>query len=178
MTESTLPLTWSDDALSARAFALATALKLQGLRMATAESCSGGWIAKLCTDLAGSSVWFECGWITYSNRAKTQQLGVQPGTLARFGAVSEAVAAEMAAGAQHHANADLALSVTGVAGPSGGSPDKPVGTVCFAWVGSDQQPETETQWYSIDAEGERAREWIRRATAAHAMDGLLARMHA
>ncbi len=172
----TLPYEWSDQSLGMKAFAIATELKRSGQRMATAESCTGGWIAKLCTDLAGSSNWFECGWVSYSNESKQHQLGVTESALARHGAVSEIVAAEMALGAQQRAGCDLALSVTGVAGPSGGSPDKPVGLVCFGWVGADLQPETESQLFNVEREGELAREWIRRATAAHALDGLLQRL--
>jgi nicotinamide-nucleotide amidase len=103
-----------------------------GVRVATAESCTGGWIAKAITDVADSSRWFECGFITYSNEAKVRDLGVSPETLRRHGAVSEATVREMAQGALRVSGADIAVSVSGVAGPTGGTPGKPVGTVCFA----------------------------------------------
>jgi nicotinamide-nucleotide amidase len=104
------------------------------VRLATAESCTGGWVAKAITDIAGSSQWFEGGYVTYSNEAKVRTLAVSPRTLARYGAVSEAVAREMARGAITASGADLAIAVTGIAGPDGGSPGKPVGTVWFCWA--------------------------------------------
>lgn len=103
-----------------------------GRRLATAESCTGGWVAKACTDVAGSSRWFECGFVTYSNAAKVRDLGVSERTLASHGAVSEATVREMAAGALRVSGADVAVAISGVAGPDGGTPDKPVGTVWFA----------------------------------------------
>jgi nicotinamide-nucleotide amidase len=102
--------------------------------MATAESCTGGWIAKAITDVAGSSEWFEAGYVTYSNVAKQKMLGVKAGTLARFGAVSEGAVREMARGALRATGADIAIAVSGVAGPGGGSPGKPVGLVWFCWA--------------------------------------------
>ena len=102
-------------------------------RVATAESCTGGGVACAMTDMAGSSRWFERGFVSYSNAAKTEQLSVPAETIARFGAVSEEVAAAMAAGALRHSRADFGVAVTGIAGPDGGSADKPVGTVCFGW---------------------------------------------
>ena len=102
-------------------------------RVATAESCTGGGVACAMTDMAGSSRWFERGFVSYSNEAKTEQLSVPAETIARFGAVSEEVAAAMATGALRHSRADFGVAVTGVAGPDGGSADKPVGTVCFGW---------------------------------------------
>lgn len=102
--------------------------------LATAESCTGGLIAAACTELAGSSVWFERGFVTYSNAAKTELLGVPAALIADHGAVSEPVARAMASGALQHSQAHVALSVTGIAGPGGGSPDKPVGTVWFGWA--------------------------------------------
>lgn len=103
-------------------------------QIVTAESCTGGLVAKLITDLAGSSQWFERGFVTYSNLAKEQMLGVDAQLLNDFGAVSEPVAEAMAAGALRHSSAQFALSITGIAGPDGGSVAKPVGTVCFAWA--------------------------------------------
>lgn len=102
--------------------------------MATAESCTGGMIAAACTDLAGSSAWFERGFVTYSNAAKTELLGVDAALIAEHGAVSEPVARAMAAGAARHSQAQVAVAVTGVAGPTGGSADKPVGTVWFGFA--------------------------------------------
>lgn len=112
--------------------ALATALRHRQWSLVTAESCTGGLIAAACTDLAGSSDWFDCGFVTYSNHAKTELLGVTPLTLTSEGAVSEAVARAMALGALQRSQADLAVAVTGIAGPSGATPGKPVGTVCLA----------------------------------------------
>ena len=123
--------------------------------LATAESCTGGWIAKICTDMAGSSTWFDSGFITYSNAAKQTMLGVNPATLLQHGAVSEAVVKEMALGALQHSQAQVALAVSGVAGPGGGTPEKPVGTVCFAWAIEGQCVHTATQYFAGDREAVR-----------------------
>jgi len=137
--------------------------------MAAAESCTGGWIAKCCTDRAGSSAWFERGFVTYSNAAKTDLLGVDAALLERAGAVSEAVARAMAAGALGRSAADVALAVTGIAGPDGGTPDKPVGTVWFAWaVGGPVAAEC------VRFEG--GREAVRRQSVRYALEGLLDRL--
>ena len=112
---------------------LAASLLKDKKRLTVAESCTGGWIAKVLTDLAGSSVWFERGFVTYSNEAKQEMLGVLASTLESQGAVSEKVVAEMALGALKNSYADISLSVSGIAGPGGGSDDKPVGLVWFAW---------------------------------------------
>jgi nicotinamide-nucleotide amidase len=114
--------------------ALADRLRPRGWRLATAESCTGGMVAAACTDLAGSSDWFDRGFVTYSNAAKSEMLGVDGALIARDGAVSEAVARAMAIGAQREAGVEAAIAVTGVAGPGGGSAAKPVGTVWFAWA--------------------------------------------
>lgn len=144
---------------------LALALTARGWMMASAESCTGGLIAAACTDLAGSSVWFERGFVTYSNAAKTEMLGVDADLIAQHGAVSEPVARAMALGALHHAHAQVALAVTGIAGPSGGTPDKPVGTVWFGWaVGA--QVHTQVQVFA----GDRAQ--VRSAAVLHALRGL------
>ena len=148
---------------------LAVALPQRRWMMATAESCTGGLIAGACTDLAGSSAWFERGFVTYSNQAKMQMLGVPEALLAQHGAVSEAVACAMAEGATRHSAAQVSLAVTGVAGPGGGSPDKPVGTVWFAWVVTGQ---TSSERLRLD--GDRAA--VRAATVQHALQGLLARL--
>ena len=113
---------------------LGDALRARGWHLATAESCTGGLIAAACTDQAGSSDWFDCGFVSYSNAAKTDLLGVPAALIAEHGAVSQAVALAMASGALARCNADLAVAVTGVAGPTGGSADKPVGTVWLAWA--------------------------------------------
>jgi nicotinamide-nucleotide amidase len=112
--------------------ALADALRSRSLKLATAESCTGGLVAAACTTIAGSSDWFERGFVTYSNEAKTEMLGVDAALIAAHGAVSEPVARAMAEGALAHSRADLALSVTGIAGPGGAVPGKPVGTVWLA----------------------------------------------
>ncbi len=120
--------------LEALAQELGAALLAKGWRLAGAESCTGGWAAQACTAIAGSSAWFERGFVTYSNEAKQELLGVRAETLAAHGAVSEATAREMAGGALAHSRAQCAYAITGIAGPAGGSPDKPVGTVWFAWA--------------------------------------------
>ncbi len=106
-------------------------LRASGRRLVTAESCTGGWVAKALTDVPGSSQWFECGFVTYSNAAKVRDLGVSPGTLERFGAVSEQTVREMAEGALKVSRANVSLAVSGIAGPDGGTGEKPVGTVWF-----------------------------------------------
>jgi nicotinamide-nucleotide amidase len=109
------------------------ALGRRGWMLTTAESCTGGWIAQCVTEVAGSSAWFDRGFVTYSNAAKTEMLGVDPDLIEAHGAVSEAVARAMAAGALRHSRASVAVAVSGIAGPTGGSPEKPVGTVWLAW---------------------------------------------
>jgi nicotinamide-nucleotide amidase len=135
-------------------------------RLATAESCTGGLIAAACTDASGSSAWFERGFVTYSNEAKTDMLGVDATLIARDGAVSEPVVRAMAAGALQHAHAQVSLAVTGVAGPTGGSDAKPVGTVWFAWA-TPQGVTSEVQHFT----GDRAA--VRQATVRHAMHQLV-----
>lgn len=134
--------------------------------LATAESCTGGMIAAHCTDLAGSSVWFERGFVTYSNAAKTEMLAVDAALIAQHGAVSEAVARAMATGALQHSKAQVAVAVTGIAGPSGGSLDKPVGTVWFAWA-TPSGLTSELQEFP----GDRAA--VRAATVRHALQTLV-----
>ena len=119
--------------MSTLAEQVGAALKAHGLMLATAESCTGGGVAQAITEVAGSSAWFERGFVTYSNRSKQQMLGVNESTLMQHGAVSEATAREMVTGALQHSEAQVALAVSGIAGPDGGTPDKPVGTVWFAW---------------------------------------------
>ncbi len=112
-------------------------LKVNGKKLVTAESCTGGWIAQCVTEIPGSSLWFERGFVTYSNSAKIQMLRVKPNTLETFGAVSAETAEEMVCGALEHSEADLAIAVTGIAGPDGGTQEKPVGTVFIAWASKD-----------------------------------------
>jgi len=119
--------------MNALAVQVGEALKVHGMMLATAESCTGGGVAQAITDIAGSSAWFERGYVTYSNLSKQQMLDVSIATLEQHGAVSEATVRQMVRGALAHSNAHLALAVSGVAGPDGGSVDKPVGTVWFAW---------------------------------------------
>ena len=151
------------DTLCAR---LAQALQERGWMLATAESCTGGLIAASCTDLSGSSAWFERGFVTYSNEAKTEQLGVDAALIAAHGAVSEAVARAMAFGAVRHSRAQVGVAVTGIAGPSGGSADKPVGTVWFGFS-VDGRLWSETRRFT----GDRAA--VRAATVEHALQRLL-----
>jgi len=122
-----------DTELGQFAFHLGELLRAKGLTIAAAESCTGGWVAKVLTDIAGSSVWFDRGFVTYSNASKYEMLGVRQELIEAEGAVSEAVVREMVRGAIANSAADLALAVSGIAGPGGGTPDKPVGTVWFAW---------------------------------------------
>ena len=137
--------------------------------MATAESCTGGLVAGAITDIAGSSEWFERGFVTYSNEAKIELLGVRPETLARFGAVSEATAREMAAGALERSRADIAVAVTGIAGPAGGTQDKPVGLVWLAWAIRNGHVEAVSRRF----DGGRAA--VRDASVAVALAGLVER---
>jgi nicotinamide-nucleotide amidase len=143
------------------------------LLIATAESCTGGWAAQVITHTAGSSAWFERGFVTYTNEAKVEMLGVRPGTLEKYGAVSLETAGEMATGALENSKAMISLAITGIAGPTGGSPDKPVGTVCFAWClrdenGRSQPPSCQRRLFEGD------REMIRRKAVIHALTGLVA----
>ena len=157
------------DGTAALAAALGRALQRRGLSAATAESCTGGLVAGAITGVAGSSGWFDRGFVTYSNDAKVEMLGVRLETLEIHGAVSEAIAAEMAAGALAHSRADLAVAVTGIAGPDGGTAAKPVGTVCFAWAKRGAALATATRRFP----GDRAA--VRAATVDAALQGLLDR---
>jgi nicotinamide-nucleotide amidase len=145
---------------------LGEALKAKGLKLATAESCTGGWVAMALTAIPGSSDWFERGYVTYSNAAKREDLGVAEETLRQHGAVSEEVAREMAAGAIRRARAQVALAITGVAGPAGGSAEKPVGLVCFAWAHGSKMA-SETRRFDGD------RESVRRQSVLHALERVL-----
>jgi nicotinamide-nucleotide amidase len=149
---------------------LAAVLLEKGWMLATAESCTGGLIAAACTELAGSSNWFERGFVTYSNEAKTEMLDVDPALIAEHGAVSEVVARAMAFGAVRRSRARVSVAVTGIAGPAGGSPAKPVGTVWFGYM-VDGRLTSETVLFP----GDRAA--IRSATVRQAFDGLLLRLY-
>lgn len=154
-------------ALNALVEQLAAALIARQQMLATAESCTGGWVAKLCTDQAGSSAWFDRSMVTYSNAAKQDMLGVKALTLAQYGAVSEAVAAEMVQGCLQNSAADIALAISGIAGPSGGSVEKPVGTVCFAWANTVGKTVLQTCHFSGN------REDVRLQAVTHALRGTL-----
>jgi len=152
-----------DDALNTLSREIGHGLMTRGWTLATAESCTGGWISQVVTATAGSSAWFDRGFVTYSNAAKQQMLGVKADTLARHGAVSEATVREMATGALAHSDAQVAISVSGIAGPGGASPDKPIGTICFAWAFPGGRIESETTRFDGD------RESIRRQAVVHAL---------
>ena len=152
--------------------ALAAVLRARGARLATAESCTGGLIAAACTALAGSSDWFERGFVTYSNAAKTEMLGVDPALIARVGAVSEEVARAMAEGALARSPADWAVAVTGIAGPGGAVPGKPVGTVWLALAGGSGPTTAER----LQLGGDRAA--VREQTVTHTFDRLIAALRA
>ena len=142
-------------------------LRAKGLMLTTAESCTGGWVAQAVTTIAGSSDWFERGFVTYSDAAKQEMLGVSARTLAARGAVSEQTAREMAIGALAHSRAQVALAITGIAGPGGGSADKPVGTVCFAWALKSGAVSAATRLFKGD------RESVRRQSVIAALQGVL-----
>ena len=146
---------------------LATALLAEQARVATAESCTGGWIAKTLTDRPGSSAWFEYGFVCYSNEAKAAMLGVEPAVLEAHGAVSAPVAEAMVTGALAVSGADLALAVTGIAGPDGGSPEKPVGTVWFGFGLRGQLPVSICHHFGGD------RDTVRRQTVSTALSGVI-----
>jgi nicotinamide-nucleotide amidase len=156
-----------DSELYRLAQALGEKLKSQGLMLACAESCTGGWIGEVVTAVPGSSEWFERGFITYSNAAKQEMLGVQAPTLQAHGAVSEQVVLEMAAGALAHSAAHIAVSVSGVAGPGGGTAAKPVGMVCVGWCIEQREPCAATYRFAGD------REAIRRQAVLQALHGVL-----
>src|SRR3954467_8611791 len=157
----------SDSGLSALSREVAESLRAARRRLVAAESCTGGWIAKLCTDIAGSSEWFECGFVSYSNAAKTRDLGVPQKLIDAQGAVSDAVVRAMAEGALAHTGANVAIAVSGIAGPGGAVPGKPVGTVWFAIaqrVGTD----VECQGHLILFEGNR--DAVRRHAVEYALN--------
>jgi nicotinamide-nucleotide amidase len=144
-------------------------LKERGWLLATAESCTGGWAAQVVTSVSGSSEWFDRGFVTYSNDAKREMLGVRAKTLEQHGAVSEAAAREMASGALVASRAHIALAITGVAGPTGGTPQKPVGMVCFAWVVRGGAVDASTRHFDGD------REAVRRQSVVFGLQGVMDR---
>lgn len=152
--------------ISELATQVGSVLKSQGLVLATAESCTGGGVAQAVTEIAGSSEWFECGFITYSNASKTDMLDVPEALIVRYGAVSDEVAQAMAEGALANSNATITLSTTGIAGPGGAVPGKPVGTICFAWAMAHR-----TFSERLVFEGDRHA--VRQQTVAHSLAGLL-----
>jgi nicotinamide-nucleotide amidase len=157
----------SDEELHQLAFELGEKLLARGWMLATAESCTGGWVGQLLTSLPGSSQWYERGFITYANAAKIEMLGVPEDTLATHGAVSEETASVMAAGALKHSHAQAALAISGIAGPGGGTPQKPVGLVCYGWALSDGTLMSST--CRLDGD----REEIRSRAVAAALRGLI-----
>ncbi|MDE2270513.1 MAG: CinA family protein [Xanthomonadaceae bacterium] len=156
----------NDDALHALAGSIASILLARSQVLATAESCTGGWIAKLLTDIPGSSAWFEAAAVTYGNRAKQALLGVTGEILERHGAVSRECAMEMVSGALARFEATVAVAVTGIAGPTGGTPDKPVGTVWIAWQRRAAAARVQAFRFAGD------RDDVRRQAVAAALDGL------
>ena len=161
------PESHDDAALHRLAEQLGTLLRAQHLTVCTAESCTGGWIAKTITDIPGCSDWFECGMAAYSYEAKQALLGVRPETLTQHGAVSRETVLEMVSGALIASGASLAVAVTGIAGPTGGTPDKPVGEVWIAWKRRGRYPNARVFYFDGD------REAVRRQTVAAALLGLM-----
>jgi nicotinamide-nucleotide amidase len=149
---------------------LAARLTERGQRLVTAESCTGGWVAKACTDRPGSSAWFLGGVVVYHNELKARLLGVSPGTLASEGAVSEAVVTQMAIGALHRLGGELSVAVSGIAGPEGGTVDKPVGTVWFAWAARSGE---DIHVRTLQARLPGGRDEVRRRAVLRALEGLL-----
>jgi len=156
-----------EQALYDLALAVGTALKSRALMLATAESCTGGGVGAAITAVAGSSEWYERGFITYTYISKREMLGVKVETLDKYGAVSEPTVKEMALGALAASHAQVAVAVSGTAGPAGGTPEKPVGTVCLAWALRNHEPVAETLHFSGD------REAVRRQSVERALDGVL-----
>ncbi len=146
---------------------LGLALQQHGAVLALAESCTGGLVAASITEIAGSSAWFDRGFVTYSNAAKHDMLGIPIDTLEKYGAVSEQTAVAMAEGARQHSQANITGSITGIAGPSGGTTNKPVGTVCFAWTNQTGQTTSTTELFSGD------RQSIRKQAAIKLMTSLI-----
>lgn len=156
-----------DQKLFELAAQVGVALKAQGLMLATAESCTGGWVAQAVTAVPGSSQWFERGFVTYTYISKREMLGVSQDTLAAHGAVSEQTVREMVTGALANSHAQIAVAISGTAGPDGGTAEKPVGTVCFAWGVKNGEPKSATRHFPGD------REAVRRGAVGYALEGVL-----
>ena len=157
----------ADKGLYQLAVQVGAALKSRALMLVTAESCTGGWVGEAVTMVPGSSDWYERGFITYTYISKREMLGVKAETLEQHGAVSEQAVREMVAGALAHSHAQVAVAVSGTAGPAGGTPDKPVGTVCLAWALKNGEPIAETRHFAGD------REAVRRQAVERALAGVL-----
>ncbi len=142
-------------------------LKQGGFKLATAESCTGGWVSQVITSVPGSSEWFDRGFVTYSDGAKREMLGVRPETLEKQGAVSEAVVCEMAEGALTHSDAQVSVAISGIAGPEGGSPKKPIGTVWIAWALEGRDPRARSTHFAGD------REMVRQQAVMAALQGVI-----
>ncbi|MFT7235281.1 MAG: nicotinamide-nucleotide amidase [Methylophagaceae bacterium] len=157
----------SDDHLKELSEQLAKLMLKNKLRLAAAESCTGGWLAKCCTDLAGSSSWFDRGFVTYSNDAKHTDLHVPSNTISHYGAVSENTAIAMAEGVLKLSQANISVAITGIAGPSGATATKPVGTVCFAFTLENKETNSLTQYFKGN------RERVRRQALVVAFEGII-----
>ena len=157
-----------DDALDELAARVGEALKARKWMLATAESCTGGWVGEAVTAISGSSQWYDRGFITYTNLAKQEMLGVSRETLDAHGAVSEETVREMVAGTLRHSHANVAVAISGIAGPTGGTPDKPVGTVCFAWATQNGALYSEKYLFPGD------RREVRQQAVTMALEGVLA----
>ena len=166
MTHETLDFD-DDQALFDLAARVGESLTQRGWMLVTAESCTGGWVGQAVTAVAGSSIWYDRGFITYSNRSKCEMLGVQPALLDQFGAVSPQTAQAMVTGALSRSHAQIGLAITGIAGPAGGTAEKPVGMVCFAWASKDGSVQHETHHFKGN------RESIRRSAVTTALRGIL-----
>lgn len=166
MTRKTLDFD-DNQALLDLAACVGESLRQHGWMLVTAESCTGGWVGQAVTAVAGSSTWYDRGFITYSNRSKCEMLGVQPALLDQFGAVSPQTAQAMVAGALTRSHAQIGLSITGIAGPDGGTAEKPVGMVCFAWASKDGLVQQETRHFKG------SRENIRHSAVITALQGIL-----
>ncbi len=160
-------MTITDENLQQLAQSLGEELLQRQLKVCCAESCTGGWVAQIITSIAGSSGWFDRGFVTYTDQAKQEMLGVPTHTLASFGAVSQQTVIAMAEGALQYSTADLSVAITGIAGPDGGRPDKPVGTVWLGWASRDGKTRSERQQFEGD------REQVRRQAVSRALSGLL-----
>jgi nicotinamide-nucleotide amidase len=160
-----------DITLQDLAITVGSALAEQGLMLASAESCTGGWVGQVITSIAGSSTWYERGFITYTDIAKREMLGVSSVTLKQYGAVSEETAYEMAEGALARSHAQVSVAITGIAGPGGGTAEKPVGMICMAWIIKEGLARTETYYFSGN------REETRRQSVAAALRGVIDLLH-